>query len=505
MLDALVVEPREQRRHRAAADFDPVERLDRADLPRRIRQEGFVGLTHVLDSVPALFDSEIFFLGQLDHDRARDTREQRLVARRRLEHSTVDEKEVARRAFGHVPLGVAHERLVGPEVIGRGSAKFEPRENPVEVVMRLAVGWNRLVRDPASLHRLERRVVVPDRFSLDTAPRKRVDLDDDRRDDLCNEAAQVAIGEGKTEISMDDFQTAWDKISSDGNDQDDAERAPEADPQATANETNVLEEPSAMSSEGGGQDGAEADADGDQDDTETDEATESEQSSTRDPSTMDRDALEAEVAELRDAVDDLREVAEEAESAARDAQARVEAVRRQMATQAQLLVGEDTIQDAGINPDNVINHHQRLSDITDQVEEHSDQIQMVRTDGGGGRDDPDSRAQLIRQTLYNKAKNHTEGQAQMDRDAVDSRLGGGLHRDTVLDAMKRAADGYEAEADEREYTSINGSSDLQPVESIAFAVGEGRGTASKLVMNVADATGAEIRQNLTTENSEGGE
>ncbi|NLV11900.1 hypothetical protein [Haloarcula argentinensis] len=322
-------------------------------------------------------------------------------------------------------------------------------------------------------------------------------LDDETLDDLCSDAVMAALDDDATRLSMAHFKEAYEETAP----EDDGERSGEAvqeapsEPQLeTTQEAQTGEEPAGP--EIHDEDNADVEA----------TVTESEDIDAGDDAEQDgeegKPVSEMSHTELAEEVEDLRETVDELESMVRDSNALVKAVRKQMAMQNQLLVGTETVQDAGIDPEGVVNHHQRLSEVEDQLQEQGDQIQMVRVDGGGSPDDPDSRAQRIRQTLYNKAKQHSEGKAEMDRDDVDSRLGGGLHRDTVLGAMKRAADGYEAEDDERSYTSINGSSDLQPVDSITFSVGEGRGNASKVVMNLSDVTGAEIRHNLTTKDTE---
>ena len=55
-LDPLVVEPAQERRHRAVADLDAVDALDGPDLPRRVREERLVGTPDVVDGVAAGLD-----------------------------------------------------------------------------------------------------------------------------------------------------------------------------------------------------------------------------------------------------------------------------------------------------------------------------------------------------------------------------------------------------------------------------------------------------------------
>jgi hypothetical protein len=334
-------------------------------------------------------------------------------------------------------------------------------------------------------------------------------LTDEEIDQLCNDAALEAIDDNASLISLSHFQSAFAKLG-DGEDSDseprpdetvDDEQPPQPeiyddnnDAVSAADTSNQEPDADPSQPDGSATDSTQSQKSQDNTDPSQSDGPKNTDGDRPDPSSMPRDELEAELEALRGRVD-------EAESAAEEAMALAEAVRRQLHQQSQLLVGEKTVQAAGITPDNVENHHQRLHDIDQRLEEQGDQLTMVRVDGGGSPDDPDARAQRIRQTLYNKAK-QSDGQATMDRDDVDSRLGGGLHRDTVLGAMKRAADGYDAELDEQSYTAINGSSDLQPVDSIGFVVGDGRGTSSKVVMNLSNATGAEIRQNLTTDSAE---
>lgn len=304
-------------------------------------------------------------------------------------------------------------------------------------------------------------------------------LSEDTAQDLCNEAATTAISTGATVVELTHFIDARDVVdesddSADGAVTDDANRQMSSMRAICEGEDSDIQQPE----ENGGDSGA-------------NQEISDENLYEPDPAGIDRGDLETEVADLRETVSELQSTVDET-------QAIVEAVRRQLKQHSRLLVGDDSVSHI-VDPDNVENHHQRLADLDKRVQAHGDQIQMVRVDGGGSRDDPDSRARLIRQTLYNKCDDN--GKAVMDRDAVDSRLGGGLHRDTVLDAMKRAADGYQAEDTGGGYRPINGSSDLQPVDCVHFEAGDGRGSQSAVVMDLSDATGAEIRHNLTTDST----
>lgn len=211
---------------------------------------------------------------------------------------------------------------------------------------------------------------------------------------------------------------------------------------------------------------------------------------TSDPDTAPTDtteehALEARVADLEDEVAALTNL--------------TDALRRQNRHLSQVLVGEDSISVA-VDADTASDLLTRTQNLDSRVTDVETKVAMVRTDGSGSADDPDGRARLIRQTLYNKASSHSEGLAELTRDAVDSRLGGGLHRESLMDAMKRAADGREAANPNADlgYSSISGTSQLEPVESVRFERGGRNDGQSKVVMELSDATGSEVRQNLTT-------
>jgi len=143
----------------------------------------------------------------------------------------------------------------------------------------------------------------------------------------------------------------------------------------------------------------------------------------------------------------------------------------------------------------------RLNDIEERVTEHDNKLAMYAAGGGTDPDDPDSRATKLRQVLYNSAK-ATDGTAELTRDEAESALNGGLHRESVLDAMKRAADGETAGNDDRSYRSINGSSSLPPCSGITFRDGSLGGGQSYIKLELSNLTGAEIRQNLTTGDTE---
>ncbi|NHN40555.1 hypothetical protein G9C85_02740 [Halorubellus sp. JP-L1] len=202
---------------------------------------------------------------------------------------------------------------------------------------------------------------------------------------------------------------------------------------------------------------------------------------------------------------ELRERVDKLESQVTELAALTDALHKQNRQLAQVIVGEDTVSTA-VDADSMTDVWTRSRDLDERVTDLEQRVAMVRSDGSGTADDPDGRARIIRQTLYNKASSKDSGEATLTRDGVDSRLGGGLHRDTVLDAMKRAADGHDASSDHDElgYRPINGATSLEPVESIQFVRGERRNQQSCVVMDLSDATGGEVRQNLTTKDSEEG-
>lgn len=144
------------------------------------------------------------------------------------------------------------------------------------------------------------------------------------------------------------------------------------------------------------------------------------------------------------------------------------------------------------NVDNMVPFRERLEDLEADVGEHAEKFQMFVVEDGESAA-PDDRAMHLRQVLLNRARKQDDGIAKMPRDSADGALGGGLHNGTVIDAMRRAADGYEA--------NINGSSDLEPVDAITFFLGgkvgsDGDPDQSFLQLDVADLTGEEAHQNL---------
>lgn len=196
---------------------------------------------------------------------------------------------------------------------------------------------------------------------------------------------------------------------------------------------------------------------------------------------------------LREQNELLREQNEDLEAEVANLEARCTGLSRKFNNLVEVLFG-DTDELGAYEPDEMRDILQRIVDVEDQVEDHENQVAMLRS-GKGTSDTPDGRAKRLRQVLYNDAKKNS-GKAAMDRDAVNSALGGGHHRGTVLDAMRRAANGREAD--------ISGSSKLPPLDGITFHAGSKRDEQSRIEMDLSDLTGTEVRQNLTTEDNDGG-
>lgn len=157
----------------------------------------------------------------------------------------------------------------------------------------------------------------------------------------------------------------------------------------------------------------------------------------------------------------------------------------------------------------------RVVKMEDQLAEHDAKFEMfVVEDGAAGT--PDERAMHLRQVLANKARqvadeqDDRDAEATMTREQCETALGSTVSRAQVLDAMKRAADGSAAaDAEAVEYTPIQGSSDLQPVDAVGFTTGSavnnrGDPEQSHLSLSVADLTGTDLRKNHMTVNGDGG-
>lgn len=180
---------------------------------------------------------------------------------------------------------------------------------------------------------------------------------------------------------------------------------------------------------------------------------------------------------------------------------RLNAFETQVKRLVNVVAGEDLADRLGDSEETFVDLISRVEDVEEQVTENEDRIEMYDTTEKG-RSDPDSRAVHLRQILFNKCSRNKK--ARISRDEAGTALGGDLHRGSVIDAMKRAADGRNAGDAKRNYTPINGSSDLKPIDGITFIKGKGKSNQSKVEMDLTDVTQTEMRQNLTTENAEEG-
>lgn len=211
--------------------------------------------------------------------------------------------------------------------------------------------------------------------------------------------------------------------------------------------------------------------------TEPDPVTESvtETESKPAPEDMSRGDLEQEVRDLRSTVEDMDR--------------RLEAHSARMDALTKAVFGQDSIPGDVNKSESVLT---KFVDLNDRVDEHDEKLTMVSTNSGS-RSTPDERGMALRAALYEEAKQSAEKKAVMDRDQVKYALGGGLSRAQLLDAMRRAADGRDAD--------INGSSDLEPVNGLEFVKGTGRSTQSKIRLNLTETSGENLRKNLTTKHS----
>lgn len=208
------------------------------------------------------------------------------------------------------------------------------------------------------------------------------------------------------------------------------------------------------------------------------------------PMTEDEPTIEDRVEALEQENDDLRGL--------------VTALQRRLTSLQETVVGDaslaeldghDDIHTRVSEAENDIGHLRR--DVVD-LEDQWDAI------GGGRSSDqsPDERAKQVRQKLYRKATSNN-GKARLTRDEVNGLLGGELHRESTLDAMKRAAGGDDGE--------INGSSTLAPIEGISMVTGSG-GRQSRVEIDTSSMAGVDVdrltagdSRNIMTTGHTGGE
>lgn len=173
-------------------------------------------------------------------------------------------------------------------------------------------------------------------------------------------------------------------------------------------------------------------------------------------------------------------------------EAKLKAVQAQNQRLKQLIAG-DPDKVATWNLDSMVPLHSRLQQLESTVDEHDTKFQMFVVEEGK-QSSPDQRAVHLRQNLLNQAQKNDAPIAKLTRSQADSALGGDLHKQSVLDAMKRAA-GHAAET--------TGSSDLHPIDAVEFTTGgtvgsDGSPDQSYLLIDLRDLTGNQARQILTT-------
>lgn len=205
-------------------------------------------------------------------------------------------------------------------------------------------------------------------------------------------------------------------------------------------------------------------------------------------SEVPRDDLESKVRQKDEKIDEL-------ENKVGALEGKVNALETKFQRMTELLTG-DKEGLAGVETEHVQALWPRLQDVEDSVKEHQKKLEMFTMEDGSSAS-PDDRARQLRQVLYNKAT-RDGGRSVMDRDSAIASLGGDVSRQQALDAMRRAADGDEAE-------KINGTSNLQPVDILEFKVGSKRDQQSKVEMDITNTTKADLRNNITTKpQGEGG-
>lgn len=187
--------------------------------------------------------------------------------------------------------------------------------------------------------------------------------------------------------------------------------------------------------------------------------------------TMSRDELVDVVLDIQQQQDDL--------------DLRFTALQKQLAGLKKVLAGDEN-EYATWDTNEMEPFIDRIRSLEDDVGEHTEKFEMFVVEDGKAAT-PDKRAMHLRQVLYNRARTNG-GKARLDRDQCESALGGGLHNNTVLDAMKRAADGAEAD--------IQGSCDLQPIPGLTISVASTRSEKTTIELDSVELSSAELRQNL---------
>lgn len=216
---------------------------------------------------------------------------------------------------------------------------------------------------------------------------------------------------------------------------------------------------------------------------------------------LDRDELEdialdqsEEIAELWDVVEGLRKTVDQTHDP------RIEALAQQITGIKTALAGspEDF---SSWEPQEMEPMMDQVKNLAGAVASREEEKEMFMKEDGEDLD-PDGRAIQLRQYLLNETRRPTDPDVVgASRDAAKNVLKGGLHKGSVLDAMRRAADGREA--------NINGSSQLEPVDAITFQSGssiglDGNPSQSEVELDRSRLTAVEARQILTTVREEDG-
>lgn len=200
----------------------------------------------------------------------------------------------------------------------------------------------------------------------------------------------------------------------------------------------------------------------------------SEDEAEEDPQEMERSELEQEVHDLRKEMTEMSGL--------------LKATNARMDALTKAVFGSDSLSEV-VDTENMDDVWTRLNGLSDDVQEHEDKLHMF-SKGGGKKKKPDERALTLRQVLYQKAKRGNDNVAKMSRDDCDSALGGGMTRYVLIDAMRRAANGEDAD--------IDGSSDLENLSGVEIIIASGRDDQSKIRMDLDDATSSELRRIPTT-------
>jgi hypothetical protein len=178
----------------------------------------------------------------------------------------------------------------------------------------------------------------------------------------------------------------------------------------------------------------------------------------------------------------------------RDKVARLEAKNRQLDQVITLLLGNISLSE--IEPDELPAMLDQLRSLDDRLTELENDVKQQAAVTERTVSKPDERAQRLRQKLVDLSDDDGS-EVALTRDRANVVLNN-IHRGSVIDAMKRAADGRRAADDDRPYSPIEGSSNLSPVDAIRFDVGEAREAQSRIVFETDNLTGSDFRQNLMT-------